>query len=371
MKAAIVCSWLNQYGGAERVLEVLHDLYPSAPVYTSIFEPRAMPVAYQWWDIRTSFMQRLPFVREHHQPFLPLYPLAFERFDLSGYDVVISNTSAFAHGIITPPPTCHICYCLTPARFLWSYAEYAGREGLGSGVRAALSPLITALRIWDAVAAQRVDRFVAISRAVAARIKKCYRRESAIIYPPVETAAYCAGDGHEDYFLVVSRLVPYKRIELAVQACSELGLPLKVVGEGRYRPALEALAGPSVQFLGRVDDALVKQLYSRCKALIFPGEADFGLTPLEAQASGRPVIAFAGGGALETVVEGETGVFFGEPTVESLTGALLDFRADEYDPQRIRRHAGRFDIAVFQRQFADLVTESYAEHIGRPLVLRG
>lgn len=371
MKAAIVCSWLNQYGGAERVLEVFHGMYPDAPVYTSMFEPRAMPPAYQTWDIRTSFMQRLPLVRQHHQPFLPFYPLAFERFDLSGYDVVISNTSAFAHGVITSPRTCHICYCLTPARFLWSYADYANHEALGRRLHAALLPLITALRVWDAVAAHRVDRFVAISRAVAARIQKYYRREAAIIYPPVNTAAYHPSDGCDDFFLVVSRLVPYKRIELAVQACSKLGLPLKVVGNGRYRQTLEALSGPSVQFLGRADDALVKQLYARCKALIFPGEEDFGLTPLEAQASGRPVVAFAGGGALETVVDGETGVFFLDPTAESLATALLAFHEGDYDPQRIRHHASRFDVAVFQAQFASLVAESYAEHKGRPLLLRG
>ena len=371
MKAAIVCSWLNQYGGAERVLEVLHGLYPSAPVYTSVFEPRAMPAAYQTWDIRTSFMQRLPFARQHHQLFLPLYPLAFERFDLSGYELIISNTSAFAHGVITSPQTCHICYCLTPARFLWSYAEYAGREALGQRVRAALIPLITALRVWDAVAAYRVDRFVAISHSVATRIKKYYRREAAIIYPPVNTAAYRPSDGYDDFFLVVSRLVPYKRIDLAVQACSKLGLPLKVVGDGRSRQKLEALAGPSVQFLGRVDDGLVKQLYARCKGLIFPGDEDFGLTPLEAQASGRPVIAFACGGALETVIDGETGAFFSEPTAESLATALLDFREGDYDPQRIRHHASGFDVAVFQRQFAGLVAECYAEHNRRPLLLRG
>ncbi len=352
------------------MLEVLHEMYPGAPVYTSMFEPAAMPPAYRSWDIRTSFMQRLPLVRRHHQFFLPLYPLAFEHFDLRDYDVVISNTSGFAHGVITRPETCHICYCLTPARFLWNYADYASNEEIGRRFRGLLEPLIAGLRVWDALATQRVDHFVAISRAVAARISKYYRRDSTIICPPIDTGAYRLSDGHDDFFLVVSRLVPYKRIELAVQACSRLQLPLKVVGDGRYRQTLERLAGHTVEFLGRVDDLTLKELYRRCRALIFPGEEDFGLTPLEAQASGRPVIAFAGGGALETVVEGVTGAFFGEPTVESLVEVLLNFREGDYEPWRIREHASCYDITAFKDQLAELVTEKHAEQRGRTLILR-
>lgn len=370
MKVALVCSWLNQYGGAERVLEVMHELFPDAPIYTSMFEPKAMPPAYRAWQIRTSFMQRLPFARRHHQFFLPFYPLAFEQMDLTDYDVVISNTSGFAHAVITRPDACHICYCLTPARFLWNYTHYASREAMGRTAQNLLAPLISLLRMWDSAASNRVDHFVAISQAVSSRIKKFYRRDSTIVYPPVDTSDYRPGDDCDNFFLVVSRLVPYKRIELAIQACTELGLPLKVVGDGRYRPALQKLAGPSVEFLGRVDDATVKQLYARCQAHIFPGEEDFGLTPLEAQASGRPVVAFAGGGALETVIEGVTGAFFQEPTAASLAEILRNFRAGDYDSQRIRAHAKEFDVASFKTQLTELVLEKYAEHQGRPLVLR-
>lgn len=356
-RVAIVCSWLNQYGGAERVLETLHEMYPEAPIYTSMYAPQAMPAAFRTWDIRTSFLQRLPLSRRNHQLYLPLFPLAFEQFDLGGYDLVINNSSAFSYGVITRPETCHVCYCLTPARFLWNYHDYARRENLGPVARLALAPVLAGLRVWDLQAARRVDHFVAISKLVASRIAKYYGREAPIIYPAVDTSAFhpTAREDVGDYYLVVSRLVPYKRVDLAVRAFNRLGLPLKIVGHGRDRPALERMARPNVQFLGRVSDAEVKALYARCRAFVFPGEEDFGLTPLEAQASGRPVIAYGAGGALETVLEGETGLFFRESSPESLAEVVASFRPDAWDPARIRRHAEGFGVAVFKRQFAAFV----------------
>ena len=362
LKLAICVSWLNQYGGAEKVLEAAHGLFPDAPIYTTIYWPQAMPAAYRVWDIRVSALNRLPFIRRHHQPFLPLYPLAVESFDLSAYDVVLSITSAFAHGIITPPETLHICYCLTPARFLWNYQSYAQREGLGRLVDIALRPTLNYLRLWDRLAADRVDHFIAISGEVQRRIRKYYRRGSTIIYPPVETARFHPADGYDDYFLVVSRLIPYKRIDLAVLAFNELGLPLKIVGEGRDRAALQSLARPNIEFVGWVDDEALQGLLSRTRAFIFPGLEDFGIAPLEAMAAGRPVIAYAGGGALDTVQPGVTGEFFTELTPESLAGVVREFDPTRYDPATIRRHAEQFDRAVFQQKLGQFVEERFTAH---------
>jgi len=362
LKVALVHDWGNQVGGAESVLLALKELFPDAPVYMSMYDPAVMPAVCHTWDVRTSFMDRLPLVKRYHQPFLPLYPLAFEQFDLSEFDLVISNKSGFCHGIITPPETLHIDYCLTPTRYVWDYRSYARREGIGRLAGFVLQPLLTYLRAWDRLAADRVDHFVAISREVQRRIHKYYRRDSAIIYPPVETSRFTPGEGHEDYFLIVSRLIPYKRIDLAVRAFSGLGWPLKIVGDGRDRPALERMAGPSVEFLGRVPDDELQTLLRRCRAFVFPGCEDFGIAPLEANATGRPVIAYRAGGALETVVAGKTGLFFDEPTPESLAAAVRALDDVTFEPEAIRGHALRFDKAVFQREMMRFVEEKVAEH---------
>jgi glycosyltransferase involved in cell wall biosynthesis len=356
MNVALVHDWLNQMGGAEDVLEALVDLYPAAPVYTSIYRPEAMPDAYRSWDIRPSFMNRLPLVKRHHQPFLPLYPLAFESFDFSGYDLVLSNKSGFCHGVLTGPETLHVCYCLTPTRYVWDFARYAGRENLGRRTRALLQPLLAILRLWDRLAADRVDHFIAISKTVQRRIARFYRRGSVIIYPPVDTERFDVTSGQVgDFYLVVSRLVPYKRVDLAVQAFSRLGRPLVVVGDGRDRAALEAMAGPSVTFTGRLPDGEVADLMGRSRALLFPGVDDFGITPVQAMASGRPVIAYAAGGALDTVVEGQTGLFFREPTPEALGAAVEQLGALTLDPGQIRRHAERFGRRLFEQQLTAFV----------------
>jgi len=349
MKLAIVHDYLNQYGGAERVLEKLHELFPEAPIYTSIYDAKVMPSAYRQWEIHTSFMQRLPGVMRHHQSYLPFYPLAFEGFDLSDYDVVISNSSAWCKGVLTPPTTLHLCYCLTPMRWVWSYPEYVQRERLGKPARMVLPLMMNWLRMWDRVSADGVDQYATISRAVAARVAKYYRRESTVIYPPVDTASFPISEEHDDYFLVVSRLIPYKRIDLVVEAFNRLGLPLVIIGDGRDRTALQAIAKSNIRFLGMIPDAEVRRYYSRCRAFLFPGEEDFGITPVEAQACGRPVIAYAGGGALDTVVDGVTGKLFHLQTAESLADAVASFGDADYDPAAIRRNAERFDTACFKR----------------------
>jgi glycosyltransferase involved in cell wall biosynthesis len=363
MKVAIVHDYLNQYGGAERVLEALHDLYPGAPVYTSMYAPKTMPAAYKKWDIRTSFMQRLPRIAKLHQLYLPLYPTAFETFDLSGYDVVLSSSSAFAKGVITEATALHVCYCHSPMRFVWNYSDYIEGERMAGRARFVLPLVLNYVRLWDEVSSRRVDAYIANSRVVARRIKKRYGRQATIINPPVDTRLYNPQPGgrHSNYFLIVSRMIPYKRLDIAIDAFTKLGLPLKVVGQGRQEAELRSRAGSNVEFLGALPDAQVKKLYANCLALIFPGQEDFGITPLEAQASGRPVIAYGAGGALETVVPHQTGEFFSPHTSEALADVVCRFKADDYDPAATRSHAESFDREVFKRRIALFVEQKLDE----------
>lgn len=361
MRVALVHDWLNQMGGAEVVLEALVEAFPHAPIYTSIYARDRMPAHYRGWEIHTTWLDAMPFIHRHHQLYLPLYPLAFDGLNLSGYDVVISNKSGFCHGVITGPSTVHLCYCLTPTRYVWAYEEYIAREGLPGPLRRLLRPLITLLRIWDRVAADRVDAFIAISREVARRIWKFYRRPSILLHPPVDVQRFQPSARTGDYFLIVSRLIPYKRIDLAIEAFNRLGLPLVIVGDGRDRRRLQRMAGPTITFLGRVPTEELAELYARCRAFVFPGAEDFGIAPVEAMAAGRPVIAFAAGGALDTVVEGVTGVFFHAPAPESLAEAVRRFEDLRFDPGVIRRHAEQFDKRVFQekiKKIAELAWES-------------
>ncbi len=367
MRVALVHDYLNQYGGAERVLEALHDLYPDAPIYTSIYDPASMPADFRSWDIRTSFLQRIPRARQLHRSLLLLYPTAFESFDLRRYDVVISNSSAWSKFVITPPETLHVCYCLTPMRWAWNYEEYVEREQLGGIVRRALPIAVRYLRKRDTATASRVDRFIGISRAVVARIAKYYGRAADLIAPPVDTRSVPVGDGPGDGYLVASRLVPYKRIDLAVVACSRLGVSLTVVGDGRDRSRLEALAGPTVRFVGRLPDRGVYETMARSRAFLFPGEEDFGIAPVEAMAAGRPVIAYAAGGALDTVIDGVTGCLFSPQTVDALADRLRAFNADDFQPSAIREHAMRFDTRCFRESFAAYVTRSCDERAARPV----
>lgn len=356
MRVAIVHDYLNQYGGAERVLEALHALFPDAPVYTSIYDPEAMPDAYRAWDIRTSWMQGLPGWRRHFRKYFLLYPSAFESFNLGGYDLIVSSSSAYAKGVIPPPGARHICYCHTPMRFAWRTDAYVERERIG-GLQSAILPImLTYVRLWDVATSPRVDQFIANSREVAGRIARYYGRQAVIIPPPVDLPPY-RPEAPGDFYLAGGRLIPYKRLDLAVRAFTALRLPLKIFGEGRDRAALQALAGPSVEFLGYVSEDRRQELFARCRAFIFPGEEDFGITPLEAMAAGRPVIAYAAGGALDTVVEGLTGRFFREPSAAALAAAVALSRGDQYDPAAIRRHAEGFGRDVFLSRMREVIND--------------
>jgi glycosyltransferase involved in cell wall biosynthesis len=359
---ALVHDWLNQIGGAEDVLEALVRLYPDSRIYTSIYAPDLMPAHYREWDINTLWIDRLPGIHTHHQPYLPVYPLAWGGLDLSAYDVILSNKSGFCHGLqFDPSSSLHICYCLAPTRYVWQLDHYMAREGLGSVAGMGLRPLIAAMKRWDYAAAQRVSHFIAISTEIRERIKTFYHRDAEIIFPPVDTSRFEPSTEVDDYFLIVSRLIPYKRIDLAIEAANRLGVPLKIGGRGRDMARLQALAGPTIEFLGYVPDEQLPDLMARCRAFLFPGLEDFGITPVQAQAAGRPVIAYRGGGALDTVIPGETGILFAEQTVESLVKALEQFDPAHYRPGRLRAHAERFDTTKFNQQIEDFVARAWSE----------
>ena len=363
---ALIHDWLNQLGGAEDVLAALVDLYPDAPLYTSLYDRDRMPAHWREWDIRTAFIDRLPFAHRKPQLYFPLYPFAFEQFDLRGYDVVLSNKSGFCHGVITGPETMHVCYCLTPTRYVWRYHQYAEQEDLGRLTRAGLAPFLTFLRQYDRLAADRVDHFIAISDEVRRRIAKVYRREATIIYPPVDVGRFAPSNRVDDYYLFVGRLVPYRRLDVLIEAFNQMGKPLKIAGSGRDRERLEALAGPTVEFLGFVPDADLPDLLARCRAFVWPGEEDFGISPLQANAAGRPVIAYDAGGARETVVTGPdaasvTGALFAEQSVAAIIETVESFDPLSVSPAAIRRHAEQYDIAVFKRRIADFVAQRYEE----------
>ena len=360
MKTALVHDWMNQIGGAEDVLEALVEMCPDAPIYTSLYWADKMPPSWREWNIQTSFIDKIPGARKYHQPFLPLYPVAFEQFDFSEFDLVVTNKSGFCHGIKTGPETLHICYCLTPTRYVWRYEQYAERENLGAMTRGILPPFLAALRRWDRMAASRVDHFVAISTEIRRRIAKYYGRDSTIIYPPVETQRFEPSSVTEDYYLMVGRLVPYRRLDLLVEAFNKLDRPLLIAGSGRDRERLEAIAGPNVTFLGFVPDEDLPDLMARCRAFMFPGEEDFGIAPLQAMAAGRPVIAYAAGGALDTVVPG-TGRLFNEQTVDAIVEAVEDFDTDSIDTAFVRAHAEKFDVELFKHQMNSFMSRRLAE----------
>ena len=361
MKTALVHDWLNQIGGAEDVLENLVALYPEAPLYTSLYAPQVMPDHWREWDIRTAFIDRLPLARRKQQLYFPLYPVAFEQFDFREYELVLSNKSGFCHGIITGPETLHICYCLTPTRYVWRYHQYAEQENLGCLTRSLLVPFLAWLRQWDRLAADRVDHFIAISQEVRRRIGKIYRREATIIYPPVDTGRFEPSNRVDDYYVIVGRLVPYRRIDLLIEAFNKMGRRLLIAGNGRDRQRLEAMAGPTVEFLGYVPDADLPDLLARARAFVFPGEEDFGIAPIQAMAAGRPVIAYAGGGALDTVIPGETGWLFAEQSVAAIIEAVETADPNNLSPARIRQHAEQFDTAVFRRKISRFIEQKMSE----------
>jgi glycosyltransferase involved in cell wall biosynthesis len=367
-RVALVHDFLNQMGGAERVLLALHDLFPDAPIYTTIAAPERLVPRLRACDIRVSFMQRLPGVLDHHQTYLPLYPTAVERMDLRDYDLVLSDSSAFAKAARARPGALHLCYCHTPMRFAWNFAHYAQSEQIAPLARATLPPLLARLRAWDRATAVRVDAFMANSPVVAGRIQACYGRAATVVPPPVavDRCTVTPMRARLPYFLTLARLVPYKRIDLAVRACTELQLPLRIIGAGRDRARLERLAGPTVEFLGALPDAEVRHHLAHCRALLCPGVEDFGISAVEAQACGTPVIAFAGGGALTTVIPGQTGLLFYEQTAEALMQALAIFQPAMFDPALLRQHAEQFATPCFHDRVAAFIADALGAQVTAP-----
>jgi glycosyltransferase involved in cell wall biosynthesis len=357
MRIALVHDYLSQDGGAEKVLEAFMDLYPDAPAYTLFFDPKKIPT-FAKRDVRTSFFQRLPFARSKYQWYLPLMPVATERLDLCEFDVVISNASAFAKGVIVRPEAIHICYCHTPTRYLWSDTHsYVEELRMPSLVKALLPPVLSALRVWDRQAADRVDYFIANSRTVAQRIKTYYRRDSTVIYPPVDVHRFAVSPDPKTYFLSGGRLVSYKRFDMIVQAANMTGLPVKIFGTGPLLPALRRMAKPNITFLGKVPSDQLPALYAGAKAFIHPQVEDFGITAVESMASGRPVIAYRKGGATETVLEGITGIFLEEQSWEELADAMIRFDTSQFDPATIVQHAQQFRRERFLEEIRRFVEE--------------
>ncbi|MCL6096469.1 MAG: glycosyltransferase [Patescibacteria group bacterium] len=350
MKVAVVYDRVNKWGGAERVLLAFHKIFPEADLFTSVYNTEKAAWA-KVFNVKTSFLQDFPLAKSLHQLYAVLMPIAFESFNFDGYDLVISVTSESAKGIITKPETLHICYCLTPNRYLWSgYDDYFKNPLL----RFISKPVVSYLKMWDKASSQRPDKFIAISTAVKDRIKKYYGRDSVIIYPPLQISDIgyqISGEKKAgDYFLIVSRLewISYKKIDIAIKACNKLKLPLKIVGIGTGEKKLRKLAGPTVEFLGQLTDEKLSYYYKNCRALIFPGLEDFGLVMVEAQNFGKPVIAFRGGGALDIVKEGITGEFFDRQTPEALEKVLVKFKDSSYNSKLCKENTQRFSFERFE-----------------------
>ncbi len=407
MKIALVHDDLIQHGGAERLFLAMVEIFPEADVFTSMTtwarNPSGLDDDFSTRRVEKSFMQKLPFKEKLYRHYFPLYPLAFESFDFTGYDIVLSSSSRFAHGVVTRPETLHICYMNSPGHMLWEPHAYF--ENFPYPFKSLLNPFLSYLRLWDYAAAQRVDYFIANSKTPQARIKKYYGRDSKVIYPFVdlerfrnnseqlsesdsqnvrkserqkirnsETPTFRSSEfsgrpsysEFSDYFLVVSRLAAWKKIDIAIRACNKLQLPFKIIGEGPDRQRLEKLAGPTVELLGRLTDEEVVSYYQNCRALIFPQKEDFGITPLEAMAAGKPVIAFKAGGALDTVIGGKTGEFFFPQTAGALVKVLKNFKTAQYSSEDCRRRAEQFSQERFQKELKNFVEETYEKH-ARPL----
>ena len=356
---ALVHDWLTGMRGGEKVLESLCRLFPDAPIHTLLHTPGTMSPEIERHPIVCSFLQRIPGIDRRYRAFLPLFPSAIEGFDLSGYDLVLSSSHCVAKGVRPHPEALHISYCHTPMRYAWDMREAYLKNPLS---RLAAAPLLRYLRGWDRRSSDRTHRFIANAEHVRERIRRCYGREADVIHPPVETDRFHLADRTDGYFLIVSALVPYKRIDLAVDAFNRLGLPLRIVGDGPERRHLMRRARPNVTFLGRQPDDCLPDLYARAAAFILPGLEDFGIAPVEAQAAGRPVIALRAGGALETVVENRTGQFFWPQTVEALAEAVRRFDPSRFPPEDLRAHAQRFDRSVFERRMREIVNEACESH---------
>jgi glycosyltransferase involved in cell wall biosynthesis len=373
-RIAIVHYWFVAQRGGERVVEAMAQMFPQADLFSLVVDPKGIPDSLRDRSIQTSFLQKIPGSNRWHRHLLPLYPLALEQFDLSAYDLVLSSESGPAKGVLTSATTCHVCYCHSPMRYLWDfYHRYKNGAGLGFLSKPLFSLATHYLRLWDSASADRVDYFVANSQNVASRIRKHYRRDSTVIYPPVNVSAGYLAEKLEDYYLVVGQLVDYKRIDLAIAACNRLGRPLHVVGSGEQFRNLRKLAGPLIRLCGSLSDEDLYEQYAHCRALLFPGEEDFGIVPVEALSFGRPVIAYGRGGVRESVngffadapseAERSTGVFFREQSVDSLVEAILCFEKAEqsFHPFYIKKQSERFAPEHFQQSFGSFLTQKWTE----------
>ncbi len=370
MRVAIVHYWLVSMRGGEKVVEALCGMFPEADIFTHVYDPDKVSETIRKHRIFTTFINSLPRARRYYKHYLPLMPLALEQIDLRGYDLIISCESGPAKGIIPPPGAVHLCYCHSPMRYIWNmFHDY--RERTGWLRRVMMPPLCHYLRIWDATASMRVDRFIANSATVAARIEKYYRRDAAVIHPPVNVELFesVPPSEVEDYYLMAGELVAYKRPELAVEAFNALGRRLIVIGGGEMLAEIRERAGPTVTVMGQQPFGVLRHHYARCRALVFPGEEDFGIVPVEAMASGRPVIAFGRGGATESVVAGVSGLFFGEQTVPAIEQAVHDFERMHFDPAAIKAQASKFNTARFLTEFTAAVETALGRKLD-PLVFQ-
>jgi glycosyltransferase involved in cell wall biosynthesis len=354
VKTAIVHYWLLSMRGGEKVVEALCELFPTAEIYTHVYDPDGISDIIRAHRVHTTFIQKLPKARILYRKYLPLMPMALEELDLREYDLVVSSEAGPAKGVITRPDSLHVCYCHSPMRYIWdNYVIY--RKNAGWLTRVFMSAFSPALRVWDVSTSARVDHFVANSCFVAKRIRKFYRREAIVIYPPVAVEKFVVSDRPGDFYLCAGQLVGYKRFDLAVQAFVRNGKRLVVAGTGEEAAPLKRLAAPNVEFLGRQTDEQMRSLMQNCRALIFPGEEEFGIIPVEVMACGRPVIAYGAGGVLETVIEGKTGIFFREQTLKSLNAAIDRFEELQFCAREIRERADLFAAPVFKRKFADFI----------------
>jgi len=364
MRVAIIHYWLVSMRGGEKVLEAICRLFPEADIFTHVYDPEKIPDTIRSHRIFTTFIDKLPRARQYYKHYLPLMPLALEQIDLRGYDLIISSESGPAKGIVPPPGALHICYCHSPMRYVWNmYHGY--RERTGWLQRLLMPPLCHYLRIWDSTSSMRVDRFIANSAAVAARIEKYYRRDAEVIHPPVNVELFDSVPAAEieDYYLMAGELVTYKRPELAVEAFNALGRRLIVIGGGEMLAEVRKRAGPDVTVMGQQPFSVLRHHYARCRALIFPGEEDFGIVPIEVMASGRPIIAYRRGGLTESVIDGVSGLFFEEQTATAIGDAVKEFERMRFDPAVIKGQAHKFNAGRFTKEFAAAVERALGHNI--------
>lgn len=364
MRVALVHDHLAQDGGAERVVRVMQRLFPKAPLFTLIYNPKRAHPDFRGTDIRTSFLQKWPWSKRLYQWYLPLMPTAVERYDLRGYDVVLSSSASFAKGVITDPRTLHVCYLHSPTRYLWNDTiSYVNELPYPKILRSVAPFYLNRIRQWDRLASDRVDDYVVNSRLVRQRLWKYYHRQGTIIHPPVNIEKFKVSAKTGSFYLAGGRLVPYKRFDLAIEAFNHLKLPLKIYGDGSAMKQLQAMAHPNIEFVGRVTDDQLQQLYADSIAFINPQEEDFGITVVEAMATGKPVIAYGAGGALETVKPGVTGTLFATQEWEALADSVLRFRPENFKPDEIRRWAETFSVERFQQQLKIHIEQAYAQHV--------